>query len=114
MRGKTPPPQTPYDLDGLSNVFCGCAGPSKPLAFGPPPSYVPKCFGTGGGEVAAVSQGVPQTPPPPRGGRTERHGLRRPQAHRAAHAVGRLSPMAFLVGVTRQIQRTVPPLASNL
>ena len=35
-----------------------------------------------------------------RGGRMERHGLRRPWATRASDAVGRLSPMAFLVGVT--------------
>src|SRR6476660_4499849 len=30
----------------------------------------------------------------------ERHGLRRPFASLTTHAVGRLSPMAFLVGVS--------------
>ena len=34
-----------------------------------------------------------------RGGRLERHGLRRPIAGSWTHAVGRLRPMAFLVGV---------------
>ena len=35
----------------------------------------------------------------------ERHGLSRPSANPASHSVGRLSPMAFLVGVARDPQR---------
>jgi hypothetical protein len=39
------------------------------------------------------------SPPPPRGGRTERHALSSPNASLASHETGGLSPMAFLVGV---------------
>jgi len=49
--------------------------------------------------------------PPPRGGMTERHGLRRPSATAATSTVGRLSPMAFLVGVSGR--QTPPPDAPN-
>ena len=49
--------------------------------------------------------------PPPRGGRTERHGLSRPSATAATSTVGRLSPMAFLVGVSAR--QTPPPDAPN-
>ena len=48
-----------------------------------------------------------RAPLPPRGGRTERHGFRRPSATVATYAVGRLSPMAFLVGVS--LPHTHPP-----
>src|SRR6187200_177779 len=39
----------------------------------------------------------------------ERHGLRRPSATAATYAVGRLSPMAFLVGVTCGARLRSPP-----
>ncbi len=55
---------------------------------------------------------APRTPPPPRGGRTERHGLSSPIASLSTVATGELSPMAFLVGVMRPrpLQDTPHPM----
>ena len=39
----------------------------------------------------------------------ERHGLSRPSATLAPHAIGRLSPMAFLVGVNLRRAQPVTP-----
>ena len=53
-------------------------------------------------------------PLPPRGGRMECHGIRLPISTVPTDTTGRLSPMAFLVGVTLPCcQDTPPPDASS-
>ena len=47
--------------------------------------------------------------PPPRGGRTERHGLSSPIATVRQTPTGELSPMAFLVGVVSSRAQPVTP-----
>jgi hypothetical protein len=105
--------------------------------------FIPTKHRAGGLIWRLLLSTAPHTPPPPRGGRTERHGLsrnspqcsmprcskrrrfihpgvhrtwklRRPSANLASPAIGRLSPMAFLVGVIGAMRLSPQPWAPTL